>query len=46
LLDVEEGRLRLYENSLFLVFLSLFILSMVIHAFSGARVQLGATRAR
>jgi hypothetical protein len=29
--------LRLYENSLFLVFLLLFITSMVIHAFSGAR---------
>jgi hypothetical protein len=29
--------LRLYENSLFLVFLALFITSMVIHAFSGAR---------
>ena len=28
---------RLYENSLFLVFLLLFITSMVIHAFSGAR---------
>ncbi len=29
--------LRLYENSLFVVFLLLFITSMVIHAFSGAR---------
>jgi hypothetical protein len=29
--------LRLYENSLFLVFLFLFLLSMVLHAFSGAR---------
>jgi hypothetical protein len=29
--------LRLYENSLFLVFLARFITSMVIHAFSGAR---------
>jgi hypothetical protein len=29
--------LRLYENSLFLVFLLLFITSMTIHAFSGAR---------
>jgi hypothetical protein len=29
--------LRLYENSLFLVFLLLFLLSIVIHAFSGAR---------
>jgi hypothetical protein len=29
--------LRLYENSLFLVFLGLFITSMTIHAFSGAR---------
>jgi hypothetical protein len=28
---------RLYENSLFLIFLLLFITSMVIHAFSGAR---------
>jgi succinate dehydrogenase hydrophobic anchor subunit len=29
--------LRLYENSLFLVFLVLFLTSMIIHAFSGAR---------
>jgi succinate dehydrogenase hydrophobic anchor subunit len=29
--------LRLYENSLFLVFLVLFLASMVVHAFSGAR---------
>jgi len=29
--------LRVYENSLFLVFLLLFITSMVVHAFSGAR---------
>jgi hypothetical protein len=29
--------LRLYQNSLFLVFLVLFLTSMVIHAFSGAR---------